>query len=71
MTTPAIVVLGERLKLLERIARVGEVLGLPRATAYRQSAGWPLTGEGSNRYVVVTALCDELGIPYTVEAGDE
>jgi hypothetical protein len=68
--SPRIVVFGARLKPLEAIATVGQLLGLTRATAYRQSAGWPLVGEGQRRYVVVSRLCDELGLPYVVETGE-
>ena len=68
--SPRIVVFGTPLKPLEAIATVGQVLGLTRATAYRQSAGWPLVGEGQRRYVVVSRLCEELGVPYVVETDE-
>lgn len=67
MSTPALVVLGRRLRALERIAPTGEVIGLNRSAAYRASRDWPLVGPQTSRYVVVERLMIELGIPYTVE----
>lgn len=69
--TPRIIALGVALRPLERIAAVGDFLGLSRASSYRQSASWPLVGEQTNRYVVTARLLEDLGIPYTVEVSDE
>ena len=68
MSTPAIVVLGERLKPLERIARVGEVLGLPRATAPPAERRLAADGRRLEPLRRRDRALDELGIPYTVEA---
>jgi hypothetical protein len=63
--------MGRRLKALERISVVGELLGLNRSAAYRASRAWPLMGPDTSRYVVTERLLRELGIPYVVEGGDD
>lgn len=66
MSAPHVVVYGQRLPLLSRIAEVGSALSLSRSAAYRSAPGWPLTGPEKSRRVIVPRLLDELGIPYTV-----
>ncbi len=70
MSAPTLSVMGRRLKALERIAVVGELLGLNRSAAYRASRAWPLMGPDTSRYVVTERLLRELGIPYVVEGGE-
>lgn len=65
-----LVVLGRRVRPLERIASAGEIIGLDaRSTAYRlaESDGWPLAGPESSRWVLMIPLLERYGIPYTVE----
>lgn len=71
MPAPSILVLGRRLRPLERIAAVGAALGLSRSAAYRAAGGWPLTGPPTSRRVVVPRLMAELGIPYLVEGAED
>jgi hypothetical protein len=62
---------GQRIPPLARVARVGALLGIEqRSTAYRMADrdAWPMTGDKPNQYVVVPALLDRLGVPYTYEA---
>ena len=75
MSGPSILVLGRRVRPLERIAVLGEVLGLKsRATAFRlaERDAWPMVGTSSHsRYVIVPALLARLGIPYECDAGPD
>lgn len=67
-----ILLLGERVRPMETIARVGEVLGYKRTTAFKVSKHWPLHGDSGERRVIVPKLAEELGIPYEfVDKGDE
>jgi len=60
-----IVLLGQRVRPLESIARVGSVLGLTRSTAFKIAEDrWPLDGDKGSRKVIVPALAKQLGIPY-------
>lgn len=72
MNAPTIVILGQRLKPLDSITKVGHVLGLKRATAYNRSKAWPLDdADGTGRRkVVVPRLAEQLGIPYEIEVGE-
>lgn len=66
MTT--IILLGNRLRPLESIERTGAALGLKRTTAFkRANKSWPLDGDPGERLVIVTALAEQLGIPYSIE----
>jgi len=67
MTTPTLEVLGRRVRPLEPVPVVGELLGLNRGQAFRAADSWPCTGSKGSRRVIVPRLLDELGIPYTVE----
>ncbi|NTW29625.1 MAG: hypothetical protein HGA39_09745 [Coriobacteriia bacterium] len=70
--TSTILILGQRLKPLDTITRVGQMLGLPQATAYRRAKLWPIddaNGTG-DRMVIVPALAQQLGIPYSVEVDE-
>ena len=69
MTT--ILLLGNRLRPLESIPRVGEALGLRRTTSFKRAKDWPLDGEPGERRVIVPALAEKLGIPYQVIADEE
>jgi hypothetical protein len=74
VTAPSICVLGRRVRPLERVAVLGDVLGLgSRATAYRlaERDAWPMAGSGASRYVIVPALLTRLGIPYEIDAATE
>lgn len=64
---PTIRVMGRRVRPLERISKVGELIGLNRSAAYRQSHTWPLVGPETSRYVVVERLLSDLGISYEFE----
>ena len=73
MTSPTIVVLGERLRALEPIPTVGAVFGLGRNEAYSaaEAQEWPTVRTSKERRkVIVPRLLNELGIPYTVEASE-
>lgn len=61
-----ILILGQELRPLEPIARMAEVLGLGRTTAFNVSDTWPLLGHKNARKVIVPALAEQLGIPYEV-----
>jgi hypothetical protein len=65
----ALLACGQKIRPLERVARVGSVLGIERSTAYRMADrdAWPMTGEKPNQYVVVPALLERLGVPYSYE----
>jgi hypothetical protein len=65
-----ILLLGERVRPLESIERVGSVLELSRSTAFRRSRLWPLDGDPGSRRVVVTKLAEQLGIPYQIVRED-
>jgi hypothetical protein len=67
MTTPTLLVLGQRVRPLEPVPVVGELLGLKRGQSFRAAESWPLTGSTGARRVIVPRLLDELGIPYEVE----
>lgn len=73
MSAPTIVVLGKRMRPLERIEPAGQVVGWGRSTAYRMAdAGeLPLTGPTSSRWVRMIPWLESLGIPYTIEGGDD
>lgn len=64
--TTRILFLGQRLAPLSPIATVGNVLGLKRTRAFQMAEAWPLTGDKGGRLVIVTALADQLGIPYEI-----
>ncbi len=67
MTT--LLVLGERVRTLETIPRMGLLLGYrSRTTAYKaaKSQDWPIVGEPGSQRVSVPALAQRLGIPYEV-----
>jgi hypothetical protein len=71
MVTPRLTVLGRRVRLLERIPVVGDVLGLgSRSTAYRlaEADNWPLVGPESSRWVLMIPLLERYSIPYEVES---
>lgn len=61
-------VLGQDVRPLERVSTVGELLGMPKSTAYRlsEASAWPMTGPKGNRWVLVIPLCRSLGIPVDV-----
>jgi len=74
MTT--LIVLGQRVPALARIATVAGICGISRSAGYRlaESDEWPTVGPVTSRYVVLPTLLARLGIPYEVEheeAADE
>lgn len=73
MNPATIRVLGQTCRPLERVATVGAILGLTRATAYRVAAAdaWPFVGPPASRFVVVPALLEQLGLRYEVGPEDE
>ena len=71
MSAPSVVALGRRLKPLETVAEVGELLGLSRGQAFRAAGDWPTIGSAGARRVVVPSLLARLGIPYEVEESAE
>jgi hypothetical protein len=66
---PRIRVLGRSLRVLERIATVGELLGLNRSGSYRiaRSEKWQMVGPASSGWVLVCQVLDRYGIPYVLE----
>ena len=70
MTAPTIIVMGVRLRPLEPVNVIREVLGLGRGAAFRAAGDWPTTGTPGARKVVVPALLSRLGISFEVEAGE-
>ena len=60
MSTPTLMAMGRHVRALERVAVVGELLGLNRLAAYRASNAWPLVGPRTSRYVVTERLLREL-----------
>jgi hypothetical protein len=62
-------VLGTHCRPLERIPTAGSLVGVTRSTAYRLSAGWPLVGPDSSRWVLMVPFFQQHGIPYEVEQG--
>jgi hypothetical protein len=70
VTSPSIIAMGVRLRPLESVPVVGELLGLRRGAAFRAAAAWPTTGEPRSRKVIVSTLMAQLGIPVQWEAGE-
>lgn len=68
---PSLVVMGRRVRPLERIAIAAELFGLSRSTAYRMAATpedpWPLVGPESSRWVLMIPLLERYGLPYEIE----
>lgn len=70
MTVPEIVVLGQRVRPLEPVPRVGELLGLSRGQSFRLASSWPTVGPAGARRVVLPTLLQELGIPFQIEGAE-
>ena len=68
MAQATIVVMGARVRPLETVALVGDLLGLSRGQAFRRAGEWPTIGPAGARRVIVPALLEELGIPFELEA---
>jgi hypothetical protein len=64
-------VFGQRVRPLEPVSRVGDLLGLSRSAAYRSAAEWPCVGRPGARRVVLPALLGSLGIPYEAVSAHE
>ncbi len=69
MSGPRLVVLGRRIRPLERIAVAGEILGLTRSTSFRlaRADDWPLVGPPTSRWVLMTSLLSRYQVSYSVE----
>lgn len=68
MAAPALHVMGQKVRLLERIGVAAKVFGLSRTTAYRlaERDEWPLVGPSSSRFVLMIPLLDRYGVPYEI-----
>ena len=62
--------LGQRIRPMETVTRVGQVLGLKKTTAFKRASSWPCDGGVGERLVIVPALARQLGIPYEVEVDE-
>ncbi|MDP2181394.1 MAG: hypothetical protein Q8K99_02345 [Actinomycetota bacterium] len=71
MNAPTIIVLGRRLRPLEPVSTIAELLSMGRGAAFRACRDWPTTGTPGARKVVVPALLTRLEIPFEVETADE
>lgn len=69
---PRIRALGRRLKALERISTIGELLGLNRSGSYRMAhrEGWRMVGPATSGWVLTIPLLDRYQIPYTIESDE-
>ncbi len=68
--TPRIRALGRSLKPLERVATIGELLGLTRSGAYRMARreAWPMVGSAASGWVLTMRVLDRYSIPYALES---
>ena len=70
MNAPTIIVLGRRLRPLEPVTVIADLLSLGRGAAFRAASEWPTTGTAGARRVVVPALLGRMGIPFEIEADE-
>jgi hypothetical protein len=65
-------VLGRSLRALERIATIGELLGLNRSSAYRMARRekWSTVGPASSGWVLTLQVLDRYGLDYCLESDD-
>ncbi|HEY5467564.1 MAG TPA: hypothetical protein VIK85_00480 [Coriobacteriia bacterium] len=70
MNAPTIIVLGRRLRPLEPVTVIGDLLSLGRGAAFRAASEWPTTGTAGARRVIVPALLTRLGIAYDIAADE-
>lgn len=66
-----ILFLGRRVRPLEPVPVIGEILGYGRTAAFRHAEAWPMVGSMGSRRVIVTKLADQLGLPYEILNADE
>jgi len=69
---PRIRALGRSLKVLERIATIGELLGQNRSGSYRmcRREAWPMVGSPASGWVLTMQVLDRYGIEYRLEADE-
>ena len=69
---PRIRALGRSLKVLERIATIGELMGLDRSSSYRMARreSWPMVGSPASGWVLTLQVLDRYGIEYRLESDD-
>lgn len=69
---PRIRVLGRSLRALERIATIGELLGLNRSSAYRMARRemWPTIGPAASGWVLTLQILERYGLEYCLESDD-
>ena len=69
---PRIRVLGRSLRVLERIATIGELLGQNRSSSYRMARreSWPMVGSPASGWVLTMQILDRYGIDYRLESDD-
>jgi len=70
---PTLLVLGRRVRPIERIPVAAALLGVcSRATAYRlcKAESWETVGSASSRWCLMIPLLTRYGIPFEVEPAD-
>jgi hypothetical protein len=69
---PRIRVLGRSLRVLERIATIGALMGLDRSSSYRMARreSWPMVGSTASGWVLTMQVLDRYGIEYRLEADE-
>jgi len=69
---PRIRALGRSLKVLERIATIGALMGLDRSSSYRMARreAWPMVGSAASGWVLTMQVLDRYGIEYRLESDD-
>ena len=69
---PRIRALGRSLKVLERIATIGELMGLDRSSSYRMARreSWPMVGSPASGWVLTLQILDRYGIEYRLESDE-
>jgi len=64
--------LGRSLKVLERIATIGALIGLDRSSSYRMARRekWPMVGSAASGWVLTMQVLDRYGIEYRLESDE-